>query len=153
MTMASPTPELANPTMDEMTPASHHDVVETVISGMAQENSAFVQDNDQGSIWKFAYGSVEVLVQLTGEGENDLFRVWAEVMPLPTDPGQLLAEVMQLNWSDTFEACFAVRENHLVALHQRTVADLSPSEISRAITLVATLADDHDDRLKEKYGV
>ncbi|WP_228015074.1 YbjN domain-containing protein [Synechocystis salina] len=152
--MASPAPELAPPTMDEMAPVSHHDVIETVISGMAQENTALVQHNDQGTIWKFSYGSVEVLVQLTGEGENDLFRVWADVMTLPGDnAAPLLTEVMQLNWSDTFEACFALRENHLVALHQRTVAELSPGEISRAITLVATLADDHDDRLKEKYGV
>lgn len=148
-----PSPELTNQTMEDAMPVSHHDVVETVISGMAQENSALVQQNDEGTIWKFTYGSVAVLVQLTGEGDNDLFRVWADVLPLPVnDEKALLQEVMQLNWSETFEACFALKDNTLITLHQRTVADLSPSEISRAITLVATIADDHDDRLKEKYA-
>jgi hypothetical protein len=151
--MIMPSPELTNQTMEEVTPTtSHQDVVETVISGMAQDNSALVQHNDEGTIWKFTYGSVTVLVQLTGEGDNDLFRVWADVLTLPVkDEKALLQEVMKLNWSETFEACFALKENSLITLHQRTVADLSPSEISRAITLVATIADDHDDRLKEKY--
>jgi len=153
MTMPSSSAELTQQSTEDLTPVNHHDVVETVISGMAQENSALVQQNEQGTIWKFAYGSVEVLVQLTGEGDNDLFRVWADVLTLPVkDETALLKEVMELNWSETFEACFALRENSLVTVHQRTVADLSPSEISRAITLVATMADDHDDRLKEKYG-
>ncbi|MBD2018715.1 YbjN domain-containing protein, partial [Leptolyngbya sp. FACHB-36] len=33
-----------------------------------------------------------------------------------------------------------------------TLADLSPSEISRAITIVATLADDNDDALQSQFG-
>ena len=35
---------------------------------------------------------------------------------------------------------------------QRTVADMYPGEISRIITLVANLADDNDDLLKEEFG-
>lgn len=138
---------------DLYTPISRHDAIETVISSMAQIDSAMVQHTDQGATWKFAYGSVTVFVQMTGENDEDLFTVWAEVLALPVqDELGLLKEVMGLNWSDTLEARFALREDHLVTLYQRTVADLSPGEISRAITLVAMIADDHDDRLKAQYG-
>ena len=132
--------------------SQHHDVIETVISSMATADSAMVQKNDQGHAWKFVYGSVTVVVQLTGETDEDLFTVWADMMPLPQESLALLKEVMQLNWTDTLEARFAIREDHLVVSCQRTVADLSAGEISRAITLVATIADDHDDRLIEVYG-
>ena len=134
-------------------PTSHHDAIETVISSMAQGDSAMVQHSDQGAAWKFTYGSVSVFVQMTGENDEDIFTVWADVLALPVkDQTALLTEVMQLNWSDTLEALFALRDDHLVTICQRTVADLSPGEISRAITLVATIADDHDDRLKAQYG-
>jgi hypothetical protein len=33
------------------------------------------------------------------------------------------------------------------------VADLSPQEISRTITIVATIADENDDALQAKYGM
>lgn len=139
---------------EDYTATHHHDAIETVISSMAQGNSAMVQHSDQGVAWKFTYGSVSVFVQLTGEGDDDLLTVWADVLTLPVnDEVALLKEVMQLNWSDTLETRFALRDDHLVTLYQRTVADLSPGEISRAITLVATIADDHDDRLKAQYGL
>jgi hypothetical protein len=140
-------------TTEDYKPTSHHDTIETVISSMAQGDSAMVQHSEQGAAWKFTYGSVSVFVQMTGEGDDDIFTVWADVMSLPEqNQCDLLMEVMGLNWSDTLEARFALRDNHLVTLCQRTVADLSPGEISRAITLVATIADDHNDRLQAQYG-
>ncbi|MEB3160235.1 MAG: YbjN domain-containing protein [Synechocystis sp.] len=155
MTAVMPNLTADSLTPEDYQPTSHHDAIETVISSMAQGDSAMVQHSKQGAAsWKFTYGSVSVFVQMTGEGDDDIFTVWADVMPLPQqDCSALLMEVMGLNWSDTLEARFALRDDHLVTLCQRTVADLSPGEISRAITLVATIADDHDDRLKAQYGV
>jgi hypothetical protein len=40
----------------------------------------------------------------------------------------------------------------VVVISQRTVADLSPGEISRSITLVATVADNNDEMLRESFG-
>jgi len=154
MTLVMPNSTQASLTHDDYSPTNHHDVIETVISSMAQGDSAMVQHSDQGASWKFTYGSVSVFVQMTGEGDEDIFTVWADVLALPVnDEPALLKEVMRLNWSDTLEARFALREDHLVTICQRTVADLSPGEISRAITLVAAIADDHDDRLKAQYGI
>jgi hypothetical protein len=63
-----------------------------------------------------------------------------------------MRHLLQMNWGGTFESRFAIVEDQVVVLSSRTVADLNPSEISRAITIVATIADDNDEDLQEKYG-
>jgi hypothetical protein len=57
-----------------------------------------------------------------------------------------------MNWAETFETCFGLMGDRVVVLAQRTVADLSPGEISRSITLVASVADDHDEMLIATFG-
>ena len=134
-------------------PSSHQEAIETVISSMAQKDSAMVQTRDKMQTWKFQYGSVEVFVQLTGESDDDLLTVWASVLKLPvTDQLGLFEKLLTLNWQTTLETRFALAQDQIIVVYQRTVADLSPGEISRAITLVATIADDHDDLLKEQFG-
>ena len=56
------------------------------------------------------------------------------------------------NWSETLETRFAIMNDTVVVVSQRAVADLAPGEISRAITLVATIADDNDEILQETFG-
>lgn len=132
---------------------SHKDVIETVITSLEQNDSAMVSHTDQGSLWKFQYGSVEVFVQLTGESDEDLLTVWSPVLKLPVkDELGLMRKLLEMNWSETFEACFALMNDQVVAMYQRTVAELSPGEISRAVTLVATVADDNDQKLMETFA-
>lgn len=127
--------------------------IETVISSLAQDQKAMVGHNDDAYAWKFKYGSVEVFVQLTGETEEDMFTVWSPVLKLPaTDEPGLMRHLLQMNWGGTFESRFAIADDQVVVLSSRTVADLNPSEISRSITIVATIADDNDEDLQEKYG-
>ncbi|WP_443029196.1 YbjN domain-containing protein [Spirulina sp. CS-785/01] len=129
------------------------DLIETVIGSLEQNDSAMVNHSDQGTLWKFQYGSVEVYVQLTGETEEDLLTVWSPVLQLPAkNEGELMKKLMEMNWSGTFETCFGIFNNQIVVSSQRTVADLSAQEISRAITLVATIADDHDEALQAEFG-
>jgi len=138
---------------DTEAPASHYDLIETVISSLEQNDSAMVNHGDNGTLWKFQYGSVEVFVQLTGEKEEDFLTVWSPVITLPVrDELGLLRKLMAMNWSETFETCFGICNDQVVVLSQRTVADLSAGEISRAITLVATIADDHDEALQAAFG-
>lgn len=127
--------------------------IETVISSLAQDQKAMVGHSDDAYAWKFKYGSVEVFVQLTGETEEDMFTVWSPVLKLPAkdEPG-LMRYLLQMNWGSTFESRFAIVEDQVVVLSSRTVADLNPGEISRSITVVATIADDNDEDLQEKYG-
>jgi hypothetical protein len=133
--------------------STHKEVIETVISSLEQNNSAMVVQTEGGYLWKFQYGSVEVFVQLTGESDEDLLTVWSPVLKLPAkDETGLMRKLLEMNWSETFETRFGITNNQIIVLSQRTVADLSPEEISRAITLVATIADDNDEILKETYG-
>ena len=131
---------------------SHKDEIETVIYSLEENDSAMVQKSNGGYIWKFQYGSVEVFVQLTGENEDDLFTVWSVVLSLPAkNESQLMRQLLEMNWDSTFEACFAIFHEQVVISTQRTLHDLSASEISRCITLVATIADQYDDKLQAEY--
>jgi hypothetical protein len=96
---------------------------------------------------------VEVFVQLTGEEDEDLLTVWATVLQLPVkNETGLMQKLLEMNWSGTYEACFGILNGQVVVLLQRTVADIAPGEISRAITLVATLADDNDEALMAAFN-
>ncbi len=153
MTVDTPSLETVETTLENLIPQSHQEVIETVIGSMAQNGSAMVHENGPGSVWKFQYGSVEVFVQLTGESDEDLLTVWASVLKFPVqDEIGLMKKLLTMNWSETLETRFAIMNDEIVVTLQRAVADLSPGEISRAITLVATIADDNDDVLQETFA-
>ncbi len=135
------------------TGSSHQEVIETVISSLDQDNTAMVSHSEQGSLWKFQYGSVEVFVQLTGENDDDLLTVWSSLLKLPADDESgLMRRLLEMNWTGTFETCFSIKDDKVMVSAQRTVADMYPGEISRLITLVANIADDNDELLKEEFG-
>jgi hypothetical protein len=137
----------------EETSASHVEVIETVITSLDQNDTAMVSRRDGGYLWKFQYGSVEVFVQLTGESDEDTLAVWSSVLKLPAkDEPRLMRKLLEMNWSETYETAFALYNQEVVVLTHRTVADLSPVEISRAVTLVASIADDNDETLQAEFG-
>nr|WP_217651997.1 YbjN domain-containing protein [Hydrococcus rivularis] len=159
LTADSPNRSMSDRELETMTDefiertSSHKEVIETVISSLEQNNSAMVVHTDSGYLWKFQYGSVEVFVQLTGESDEDLLTVWSPVLKFPIrDEAGLMRKLLEMNWSETLETRFGISGDRVVVLSQRAVADLSPEEISRAITLVATIADDNDESLKEAFG-
>lgn len=133
--------------------SSHVETIETVISSLDMDETAMVNHSEGSTLWKFQYGSVEVFVQITGETDDDIFTVWATVLQLPAQKeNELMRKLLEMNWDGTYETCFAIVNQKVVVTTQRTVAELSPGEISRAITLVATIADDNDEDFKETYG-
>ncbi len=131
---------------------NYTDVIETVISSLDQHNKVLVNASEDGYIWKFQYGSVDVYIQLTGISEDDTFTVWSPVLQLPVqNETHLMRKLLELNWLSTFEAHFSMFNQQVVAVTSRSVADLSPGEISHLITLVATIADDHDEELQAEF--
>jgi hypothetical protein len=140
-------------TMQESMGMSYAEEIETVISGMAEDRKVMVAKNEAGHLWKFKYGSVEVFIKLTGETEDDTLTVWAYVLKLPAkNEPQLMRKLLEMNWLYTMESHFAIVDEQIAILATRTVAELSPGEISRSITIVATLADDNDDILQAEFG-
>ncbi|WP_299402598.1 YbjN domain-containing protein [Acaryochloris sp. IP29b_bin.148] len=141
-------PEMSN----EDETLNYTDVIETVISSLDQHNKVLVNASEDGYIWKFQYGSVDVYIQLTGISEDDTFTVWSPVLQLPVqNETHLMRKLLELNWLSTFEAHFSMFNQQVVAVTSRSVADLSPGEISHLITLVATIADDHDEELQAEF--
>jgi hypothetical protein len=124
------------------------DMIETVISSLEQEGTAMVGHAQEGYLWKFGYGAAaEVFVQLTGLTDEDTLTVWSRVGSLPDQgAGELGLKLLQLNWGTTLEGRFAILNGDIIVVTSRTLAGLSPSEVSRSITIVATLADDYAKR-------
>lgn len=129
------------------------EVIETVISSLEDDDSAMVKRTDEGYLWKFRYGTIEVFVQLTGTTDEDTMTVWSSLLKLPAkNEPQLMRKLLEMNWSDTFEARFGILGDDIVISATRAVAELSAGEISRNITIVATIADEQDEILRAEYG-
>ncbi|MEA5557145.1 YbjN domain-containing protein [Nodularia spumigena] len=133
---------------------NHVEVIENVIGTLEQDDSAMVSHNPKdGYLWKFKYGSVEVFIQLTGETDEDTITVWSAVLNLPAkEELKLMRHLLEMNCSKTLEARFGIIENRVVVISTRTLEDLSPAEVSRLVTIVATIADDNDEILQSQYG-
>ncbi|MGL5063722.1 MAG: YbjN domain-containing protein [Microcoleus sp.] len=140
--------------VEKATEITYPEEIETVIASMAVDQKVMVGQNEAGGyLWKFKYGSVEVFVQLTGETENDTLTVWAYVLQLPvSNEAQLMRKLLEMNWLSTLEAHFAIVDNKVAVVSNRTISEISSGEISRAITIVATIADDNDDVLQAEYN-
>ena len=52
---------------------------------------------------------------------------------------------------NTFEACFGLLDQSIVVFATRTLQDINPSEISRLMTIVASIADENDEDLLKNY--
>ncbi len=158
MTTQPLTPESSSETVyDELLIPSvsinYIEEIETVIAGMALDQKVMVGKGEQGHLWKFQYGTVEVYIQLTGQTSDDTFTVWSSVLPLPAqNEPQLMRRLLEMNWLSTFEAHFAIMDTQVVVVSTRTVAELSAGEIARLITIVATLADENDEPLLSEFG-
>jgi Putative bacterial sensory transduction regulator len=146
--------ESVNELIAETTGINHLEVIENVIDSLEQDDSAMVSHTPEGSyLWKFKYGSVQVFVQLNGTSDEDTITVWSTVLNLPAkDEPRLLRYLLELNCSSTFEARFGIIENRVVVISTRTLAELSAGEVSRLITIVATIADNNDEALQTEFG-
>ncbi|WP_448380631.1 YbjN domain-containing protein [Gloeomargarita sp.] len=126
--------------------------VETVISSLAEPDSAQVSHVEQGHLWRFRYGTAQVYVQLTGTSTDDMLTVWAGLLKLPVqNPLALYQQLLELNWATTMEARFAILDQEVVVVGTRSLLGLDPAEIARLITIVASLADLYDEELQAKF--
>ena len=134
---------------------NHVEVIENVISTLDEDNSAMVSHPQEGTyLWKFKYGTIEVFVQLTGTTDEDTITVWSSVLKLPAkDEPKMMRQLLEMNCTSTFEARFGIIENQVVVISTRTLAELSPGEVSRLVTIVASIADDSDEPLEAEFGM
>lgn len=137
---------------EENAPSSPVAVIETVIASLEQEGTAMVNHSDGGYLWKFQYGTVNVFVQLSGETDDDTLTIWSPVHKLPVqNEADMMRRLLVLNCGNTFEACFGLIDQSVVVFSARTLLDISASEISRLMTIVASIADENDEVLLKDY--
>ena len=74
---------LADIEVADLNEASYVETIEAVISSLDQGDGAMVSRSEEGVLWTFKYGSVNVYVQLTGETAADTLTVWSPVLTLP----------------------------------------------------------------------
>lgn len=132
--------------------SSYVEVIETVISSLEQEGTAMVNRSEDGYLWKFRYGTVDVYVQLSGETDEDMLTTWSPVHKLPVqNEAEMMRRLLELNCGSTFEACFGLLDQRVVVFSTRTLKDINASEISRLMTIVASIADENDELLLKDY--
>lgn len=147
--------ELINELISDTSNINHIEVIENVINTLAEKGSAMVSHPPKSGyyLWKFNYGSVNVFVQLTGITDENTLTVWSGVLQLPAEnEAKLYRQLLEMNYSSTFEARFGIIDNEIVVLATRALAGISPGEVSRLVTVVATIADDNDEALQSAFG-
>jgi len=144
---------LADIEVADLNEASYVETIEAVISSLDQGDGAMVSRSEEGVLWTFKYGSVNVYVQLTGETAADTLTVWSPVLTLPAkNEPALMRHLLQMNCGETLEARFGISGDQVLVISSRILQDISPAEISRLMTIVATIADDSYEPLAEEFG-
>lgn len=130
------------------------ETIEEVIASLDQGDGAMVSQTTEGHLWRFKYGSVDVYVQLTGETETDTLTAWSPVLSLPAkDEPKLMQRLLEKNCNETLEARFGISGDQVLVISSRILKDISAAEISRLLTIVATIADDSDEALVAEFGM
>ena len=143
----------ASPSDEAMESTSYIETIEAVLASLDQGDGPLVQKQEAGHLWTFKYGSVSVYVQLTGETASDTLTVWSPVLTLPAkDEPRLMQRLLEKNCYETLEARFGLSGNQVLVIASRILQDISAAEISRLMTIVATIADDSDDALQAEFG-
>ena len=137
----------------EIPQQSFTEIIETVITTLSNDATQLEIAAPQKA-WRFHYGTVEVYVYLTGITSEDTLIVWSPVITLPVkDEVGLMRFLLSQNGTNaTMESAFCIQEGRVNLSITRTLTDLNPSEISRAITIVASIADEFDELLLEKFN-
>jgi len=103
--------------------------------------------------WKIPKGSAITRVTLVNRSEFTHLRVCATVMTLDdkVDRVALYTHLLNLNAS-LCGAAFAIDEDQVLLVSERSTLDLDRSEVLDVIRRVTTYADEHDDVLVARFG-
>lgn len=132
-------------------------LVETTIRALGLDPAqARVPHDGPGARFALRRGSAEVLVLLAGPSGSDAvgtLRVVAPVIALPSVERrlELYERLLRLNGSEARGCAFALSDDAVVIVHERSVRDLDASEVDAAIRTVGAVADHFDDALAREF--
>ena len=73
-------------------------------------------------------------------------------LPAKDEP-RLMKQLLEKNCNETLEARFGISGDQVLVISSRILKDISAAEISRLMTIVATIADDSDEALVAEFGM
>lgn len=110
----------------------------------------------QGARFAFRRGSaqVEVWIEEPTAGTSGTLRVLSPVVMLPEPDARpaFFERLLKLNAERVRGAAFALVDDRIVVVGERSLTDLDPSEVSDLLSHVGEVADDFDDRLAQEFG-
>lgn len=130
-------------------------MVEDAISALGHKpDDSRIDGVDDLPAWRVQKGTAHVYVQLGIAGESNVLRVTAPVLKMGGDVDhlKLYQRLLELNGSKVAGAAFALRDEHVVIVAERTTVDLDPSEVVDIIRRVEDFADHYDDVLVGEFG-
>jgi hypothetical protein len=127
-------------------------MVEQAISSLGHDP----EDSRLGTYtWRVRKGSALVTVGiLIGEHGVNRLQVSADVMRIDelVDKPRLFERLLELNFMQVKGAAFALRDNTVVLVSERSTIDLDRSEVDDLVARVQEYADRYDDELVTEYG-
>ena len=132
-------------------------LVESVINtlGLSAADAALPADEPQ-KMRAFALkrGSARVVVAVHASEVGGTIRVLAPCVKLSATPSaEFFKHLLELNARELVGAAFAVYDEEVVVVTERSVEDLNASEVDSMIRGVGRIADRHDDALAQRFGV
>jgi hypothetical protein len=124
-----------------------------LVEELLQPTATRITDPSALYAWQLVQGSAVTKILLIARPEFTHLRVTAGVLTLDArvDRAALFAHLLERNLQLT-GAAFALDDDRVLLVSERSTLDLDRSEILDIIRRVTTYADDHDDVLVARFG-
>jgi len=130
----------------------YYDLVESVIESFGI--NATECRGEKSGMWKMYKGSAEVWIDVwyIEKEQRSYFQVMAPVMPVPAQNREgFYLELLELS-DGMYDVAFSMHKGWAYIKNIREAAGIDFTEIRSTINFIGCYCDEHDDRLKAKYG-
>ena len=104
--------------------------------------------------WTVKKGSATISIDLVEYPDSYRVRVSAIILTMDAkvDRAALFERLLSLNAVEVTGAAFAVQQDAVLLLSERSTIDLDRSELRALVMVVRHFADEYDDKLVEQFG-
>lgn len=133
---------------------SYRAAVQQIIASMGVDPQQASMNLEQGYGWSFRRGTaiIEIYILQQGEGGAGFLQVLSPIMHLPQSGLlPLYRRLLELNLQLT-NAAFGVFQEVVYVYNERPLDGMDNIEAANIISMVASYADEYDDRLIAEFG-
>jgi hypothetical protein len=126
--------------------------VEQILLSVGIDPQQARMNTQEGFGWSFRRGSAVIEIYISQQDSIGYFQVLSPILHLPTTGLlPLYRRLLELNLQLT-NAALGVYLDVVYVFSERPLEGMDPSEANSIINMVATYADDLDDKLMEEFG-